>query len=420
MGKASSLKSRVDAQGRKASPPSVSPPDISARVGRPAFQALGMQAPVALWTTDRDLRLTAVWGGLKLIPAELMGRALCEYRSTENSVIAHLSEYFQALQGKTVNFYIDYPRRSFHVTLAPLRNEGAAKIVGIIGVAMDVTEQRRSESEIRYIADHDPLTDLFNYRVLLANLDNELRRSDRTERPFSVLLLDVDELKAINDQYGHLVGSQVLCRMAATLRRICRSIDTTARYGGDEFAVLLLESDRSAAEGVAWRIADDLANDPDTPSFSASVGIAVFPEDGYTAENLLSAADRNLYRKKLHTALQSQQSVGEAVRANTIVLPRSPERRRSERRVLDVPILVVDDSAGDQGFKEQTFTISVNAHGALVVLSTRVALGQRLRLRDPETQREIEARVVRFGPPFGGLARVGVEFTRPAPDFWPS
>jgi diguanylate cyclase (GGDEF)-like protein len=420
MGRTSSWKGSVIPQGPKDAPDSPNPSSAQVLGDWSLFQFLGIQAPVTLWTTDRDLRLTAVWGGLKLIPSELIGKTLCDHCSTENSVTARLPDYFQALQGRTVNFYIDYPRRSFHVTLAPLRNEGSARVVGIIGAAMDVTEQRRSESEIRHIAEHDALTNLLNYRVLLANLDNELRRSDRTERPFSVLLLDVDELKAINDQHGHLVGSRVLCRMAATLRRVCRSIDTTARYGGDEFAVLLLETDRAAAESVAQRVINDLANDCESPSFTASVGIAVFPDDGYTAENLLSAADRNLYRNKLHTVLQNQRTVGHALSVGTIVLPRGAERRRSERRALDVPIVVCGDSESKGAFSEETFTISVNAHGALVVLSAQVALGQKLLLRIPDTRREVEARVVRFGPPFGGLARVGVEFARPAPDFWPA
>jgi diguanylate cyclase (GGDEF)-like protein len=420
MGKVSSPKSTLDSNTQQAAAAGRTLSAASAASDWSHFQCLGNQAPITLWTTDRELRLTSVWGGLRLIPTEMVGRTLCDYRSTENSVTAHISEYFQVLQGKTVNFYIDYPQRSFHVTLAPLRGGGSSRVLGVIGAATDVTEQRRSEGKIRYIADHDPLTNLLNYRVLLANLDAELRRSDRTERPFSVLLLDVDQLKAINDQYGHLVGSRVLCRMAATLRRACRSIDTTARYGGDEFAVLLLESGRASAECIARRITDDVANDRESPSFSASVGVAAFPEDGYTAENLLSAADRNLYRSKLRNRLQRERLLDETPSMGTITVRSGPERRRSERRALDVPLIVSGDSAGSDEFREKTFTISVNAHGALVVLAARVALGQKLRLRNPDMQKEVEARVVCFGPPFGGLARVGVEFARPAPEFWPA
>jgi hypothetical protein len=95
------------------------------------------------------------------------------------------------------------------------------------------------------------------------------------------------------------------------------------------------------------------------------------------------------------------------------------ERRRSPRRLLDVALIVRGESAEKQSFLEETFTISVSAHGALVLLATRVALGQTLVLIKPETQQEEEGRVSRLGSPHGGLAQVAVEFSRPVPEFWP-
>jgi hypothetical protein len=96
-----------------------------------------------------------------------------------------------------------------------------------------------------------------------------------------------------------------------------------------------------------------------------------------------------------------------------------PERRRSPRRLLDVPLIVLGESAEKQPFREETFTISVSAHGALVLLATRVALGQRVVLIKPGTQQEQEGRVSRLGSPYGGLAQVAVEFSQPVPEFWP-
>jgi hypothetical protein len=95
-----------------------------------------------------------------------------------------------------------------------------------------------------------------------------------------------------------------------------------------------------------------------------------------------------------------------------------PERRRSERRILDLPLVVSGETTEQKAFREQTFTVSVNAHGALVVLAATVTLGQKLLLRNPDSEKETEARVAAFGSPYGGLAQVGVEFARPAPDFW--
>ena len=94
------------------------------------------------------------------------------------------------------------------------------------------------------------------------------------------------------------------------------------------------------------------------------------------------------------------------------------ERRRSQRFLLDVALIVRGESIEGRPFQEETFTISVSAHGALLVLSARVALGQTLFLVNAQTRNEREGRVARFGALYGGLAQVGVEFAFPAPEFW--
>jgi hypothetical protein len=95
------------------------------------------------------------------------------------------------------------------------------------------------------------------------------------------------------------------------------------------------------------------------------------------------------------------------------------ERRRSPRRLLDVPLIVSGETAENQPFQEETFTISVSAHGALVLLATRVSLGQTVLLMKPETRQALEGRVSRLGALYGGLAQVAVEFAQPVPEFWP-
>jgi len=96
----------------------------------------------------------------------------------------------------------------------------------------------------------------------------------------------------------------------------------------------------------------------------------------------------------------------------------APERRRSQRFLLDVALVVRGESAEQQPFEERTFTISVSTHGALVVLAAKVAVGQRLFLKNPETQYETEGRVARLGSIYGGLAQVGIEFPQPASQLW--
>ena len=102
----------------------------------------------------------------------------------------------------------------------------------------------------------------------------------------------------MNDSYGHLVGSKALCRVAGVLRVNSRSIDTAARYGGDEFALILPETGANAAREVAARICDRVERDGELPPISVSVGFAVYGKDGQTLESLVGAADQALYRAK--------------------------------------------------------------------------------------------------------------------------
>jgi two-component system cell cycle response regulator len=168
-----------------------------------------------------------------------------------------------------------------------------------LSLAAEVTEHRRADERVRQLAVTDPLTGLANYRRLLDTLDSEIKRYARTERSFAVLLFDLDGLKKINDAHGHLVGSRALCRLADTLRIHCREMDTPARYGGDEFVLVLPETDSEAARHVEQRISERLREDGEEPAISVSSGAAIFPRDGRTTDELLGAADRALYRDKL-------------------------------------------------------------------------------------------------------------------------
>jgi len=165
-------------------------------------------------------------------------------------------------------------------------------------IAEDITAQRAWEEHLRHLAATDALTGLANYRRLSEILDSEIKRSERTARAFAVLLFDLNGMKQINDSHGHLAGNRALCRLADIFRSSCRSIDTAARYGGDEFAIVLPETGPVEAGIVGRRVCQRLSNDYEEPLLSVSFGIAVYPDDGATIDNLFQAADRALYEMK--------------------------------------------------------------------------------------------------------------------------
>ena len=197
---------------------------------------------------------------------------------------------------------LDWMRKDGAILKVRLGGRGAfdenGNFSGYEIIAVDVTEQRTLEDHLRHQADSDSLTGLANHRRLFEVLQAEICRSKRTGREFSLLLLDLDELKKINDQFGHLTGDRALCRLGQILQDCSRSVDTAARHGGDEFALVLPETGWAAATLVAMRICELLGKDTEEPALSVSVGLASFPKDAGTIGTLLYAADKSLYEMK--------------------------------------------------------------------------------------------------------------------------
>jgi diguanylate cyclase (GGDEF)-like protein/PAS domain S-box-containing protein len=181
-------------------------------------------------------------------------------------------------------------------------NQGDAKV--LITVIEDATERKKAEQRIAFLAHHDPLTGLANRAALAQKIEEAAARQRRRNEPFSVLLLDLDRFKEVNDTLGHPAGDTLLTEVAMRLKSLLRETDVLARLGGDEFAIIQAgESDpRSAAQMLAERILEFLgkpfAIDGGEINIGTSIGIALAPEHGTGSGELLKMADLALYRTK--------------------------------------------------------------------------------------------------------------------------
>jgi diguanylate cyclase (GGDEF)-like protein len=163
--------------------------------------------------------------------------------------------------------------------------------------------QRHSRLEAIRLSTVDSLTGLFNRSYFFAALEREIQRSARSGRGFCLLMMDLDGLKTVNDRFGHFHGDRALRTVGETIRDRVRRIDTAARYGGDEFVVVLPETDPTGAFVLAEKIRVGVGEralkvDGLEVRTSLSIGVVVYPRDGRTVDDLMIAADTTMYRSK--------------------------------------------------------------------------------------------------------------------------
>jgi diguanylate cyclase (GGDEF)-like protein/PAS domain S-box-containing protein len=177
------------------------------------------------------------------------------------------------------------------------------KPLGLIVIGRDITEKKRAEQQLTYLAQVDTLTGLPNRHMLYERLSQTIKQAQRSGQHIACMYVDLDRFKMVNDTYGHWIGDKLLVEVAARLRGCLREDDTVGRLGGDEFAIVLNQLTRAEdAAMVAQKVIDALAQPFDLEgheSFAtASIGIAIYPGDGDNADDLLRNADTAMYRAK--------------------------------------------------------------------------------------------------------------------------
>lgn len=200
-----------------------------------------------------------------------------------------LEDFATRIEDMDISAYDELRRRLDHVFDRLILDAGR-------GYVETVVEQMEG------VAATDPLTGLLNRRGFSAGLEPELARAHRYRRPLSVAYIDVEGLKPINDRHGHEAGDRLLRTVANLISQESRDHDLCGRIGGDEFAVALIEQDQDGADAFSHRIAVRLHDCRTILGHSTrwglTVGVAVFPEDGDSTDELLAAADRRLYAKR--------------------------------------------------------------------------------------------------------------------------
>ncbi|HET6425875.1 MAG TPA: GGDEF domain-containing protein [Planctomycetaceae bacterium] len=178
--------------------------------------------------------------------------------------------------------------------------ELAASIASMTLMVCWVRLKRRHFDEDHDTARRDPLTGLLNRQAWYEHLELEVSRASLRHQPFSVVLLDCDGFKPLNDRFGHLVGDQVLRKIASVLRNCVRAYDAVGRLGGDEFVIVLSEADLATAESIVERLRTGLKHgvEREYAGLGVSLGVAVFPQPPASAEDGLRHADEAMYAAK--------------------------------------------------------------------------------------------------------------------------
>ncbi|HDQ40415.1 MAG TPA: diguanylate cyclase [Desulfonatronum sp.] len=191
--------------------------------------------------------------------------------------------------------------KTYHTTLTPVLENG--EVAYIVGSAQDITERKKAEEQLRFLATTDEITGLWNRGHFMSIVRQELERARRYNQSFSLLMLDIDHFKVINDTHGHAAGDEAPRHLAATIKKHLRQVDVAGRFGGEEFAVILPQTDLDAACLSAERLREHIANSTlsyagTDISLTVSIGVTDYRQENSSEDELYKRADDALYEAK--------------------------------------------------------------------------------------------------------------------------
>jgi diguanylate cyclase (GGDEF)-like protein/PAS domain S-box-containing protein len=262
---------------------------------------------------DDDLTMKFVSSGCKKLTG-YESSALIDNRDISFASIIHeddrtcIARQVSHALGRKRPFAMEYRIRRRDGSVIWVWEQGRAVEVGpdlfFEGIILDNNQRKVMEQKLERMASHDPLTGLYNRRELEQQLDDEIVRSRRYAHPLSLLLLDVDHFKNINDQYGHLAGDEVLRQLSRLLQSSVRTVDYVARYGGEELVIVLPEIAEDEAFAMAERIRRTVQAkqisiaDNKQVGVTVSIGVATFPIHGSDIPRLFKKVDEAMYLAK--------------------------------------------------------------------------------------------------------------------------
>jgi len=267
----------------------------------------------------------------------------------------------------------------------------SGQIVGTVVTFTDISERKKDEEQIRFLSSHDYLTGLMNRRCF----EEEMEKQDREENlPISVLFIDLDSLKMMNDTFGHAFGDELITKAAAVLKRNCRDGDIVARIGGDEFVILLPRTGAAGAEKIAGRLKAEFSQEKiHSMTCSMSLGIGTKSEPGQKIEAVLEAAEFRMYREK---AILGKRLDADAIRSMMGALH---EKSPREKRLSEEVGRLCGEIGLEMGLTE-TAIKKLREAGYLHNIG-KVSLNEALLNKDPQTLTGKEEEMLQKHPAVG-------------------